>query len=400
MKDSSFITLFLCGDVMTGRGIDQALSHPGNPTLHESDGRNAADYIKFAERTHGPIPRPVDFSYIWGDAIEMLEKNAPDLRIINLETSITKSNDFVKGKAIHYRMHPDNIFCLPAANIDICVLANNHLLDWGHEGLMETLQTLKKANIKFAGAGCNQHDAELPVISNIPDKGRIIVFSYCSITSGVPSTWAAEKTKPGLNLLKDLSDSTIQLIKEKVRSVKQKGDIVIASIHWGNNWDYEIPYVLRRFAHALIDKAEVDLIHGHSSHHPRPIEVYKGKLIIYGAGDLINDYEGLKGKKITRFNFKKLKKLWKLLKLNKYKKFRGDLGLMYFANVAPSTGKLENLRIVPMQMKKFRLNYPSQEDIKWLRNRLNKVYKKFNVQLELKPALDKDNLNNTFLLRW
>jgi poly-gamma-glutamate synthesis protein (capsule biosynthesis protein) len=395
MSNSGFITLFFSGDVMTGRGIDQVLPYAGDPTLYQSNRKSAEDYIKLAENVNGPIPRPVDFSYIWGDAIEILEKNAPDLRIINLETSVTKSNDFMKGKAIHYKMHPGNIFCLTAANIDICVLANNHLLDWGYEGLMETLQTLKNNDIKFAGAGCNLQEAEVPVAMNIPGKGRVIVFSYCSITSGVPLNWAAEKAKPGVNLLPDLSDETIRQIKEKVKAVKQQSDFVVASIHWGSNWGYNIPYEQRKFAYALIDKAGIDMIHGHSSHHPRPMEIYKGKLIMFGAGDFINDYEG-----IFRIDWRKLKYPWKLLRLSRYRKFRIDLILMYFVSVDLSSGKLNNLKIIPMQLKKFRLSYPSQKDVDWLQNRMNKIYKKFNLQLELKPALTSGNINNTLLLRW
>jgi len=393
MTGSSFITLFLGGDVMTGRGIDQALPCPGDPALYQPNGRNAQDYFKLAENANGSIPRPVHFPYIWGDAIEILQKNAPDLRIINLETGITESNNFMPGKAIHYKMHPGNIFCLKAAEIDVCTLANNHLLDWGYEGLMETLDNLKKVKIKYAGAGCSRNEAELPATWNVAGKGRVIVFSFCCVTSGVPLSWDAEKTKPGVNLLRDLSHETVQHIMEKVKTLKQQDDIVIASIHWGSNWGYDITSEQKRFAHDLIDAAGVDIIHGHSSHHPRPIEIYKDKLIIYGAGDLINDYEGLKVRKKSKIRFKKFMKLWKLWKLNGHKKFRSDLVLMYFVSVAPSTGKLENLKIIPMQIKKFRLNYPSSGDIEWLRNRMNKVYKNFNLQLELKPALSPGNTN-------
>src|SRR5947208_16970240 len=85
------IGMFLCGDVMTGRGIDQVLPHPGNPVLYESYIRDARDYVQLAERVNGPIPRPVSFSYIWGDALSELERAGTDGRIINLETSITTS---------------------------------------------------------------------------------------------------------------------------------------------------------------------------------------------------------------------------------------------------------------------------------------------------------------------
>jgi Putative enzyme of poly-gamma-glutamate biosynthesis (capsule formation) len=77
--------------------------------------------------------------------------------------------------------------------------------------------------------------------------------------------------------------------------VKQQGDIVVASIHWGGNWDYKVPREQREFAHKLIDEAGVDVIHGHSSHHIKGIEVYRGKLIMYGCSDLLNDYEGISG---------------------------------------------------------------------------------------------------------
>jgi poly-gamma-glutamate synthesis protein (capsule biosynthesis protein) len=153
-KASKLITLFLCGDVMTGRGIDQVLPYPSDPTIYESYMRSALGYVELAEMVNGPIQKPVDFSYIWGDALEDLDKVDPDLKIINLETSITKSDDYWKGKGINYRMHPENTGCLTAARIDYCSLANNHILDWGFAGLQETLETLEKANIHYGDTFC------------------------------------------------------------------------------------------------------------------------------------------------------------------------------------------------------------------------------------------------------
>src|SRR5205814_595553 len=103
---------FLCGDVMAGRGIDQALPHPVNPILYESYIRDARDYVHLAEKVNGPIERPVTFDYIWGDALEELERAHIDLRIVNLETAITTSETHWPNKAVHYRMHPLNIGCL------------------------------------------------------------------------------------------------------------------------------------------------------------------------------------------------------------------------------------------------------------------------------------------------
>jgi poly-gamma-glutamate synthesis protein (capsule biosynthesis protein) len=365
------IKIFMCGDVMTGRGIDQVLPHPGDPLIYESYMKSAEGYVEIAENVNGPIQRPVGFSYIWGDSLEEMERVTPDVRLINLETSITESDDYREGKHIHYRMHPKNIYTITAADIDIVSLANNHILDWGYSGLMETLETLKKVNVKIAGAGRNLREAEAPAVMEIEGKGRVIVFSFGSVTSGIPPGWAASDDSPGVNLLKDLSDKTVRHIKEKVREVKQRGDIAVASIHWGSNWGYEIPSVQREFAHKLIDCAGIDVIHGHSSHHARVIEVYKNKPILYGCGDFINDYEGIGG----------------------YEEFRDDLVLMYFVSMNPLTGNLLRVRMTPLQIKHFRVNRASRADALWLRDILNREGEKLGTRVEL-------SRDNTLTLLW
>ena len=95
------IRLFLCGDVMTGRGIDQVLPHPNDPRLHEPYIGEASSYVELAESVNGAIPRPVEFDYIWGDALAELDRAGVDLRIINLETSVTSSEDYWRDKGIH-----------------------------------------------------------------------------------------------------------------------------------------------------------------------------------------------------------------------------------------------------------------------------------------------------------
>ena len=103
------LSLFLAGDVMLGRGIDQILSHPGDPSLAEPMLRDARDYIGLAERVHGSVPQPVDPTWPWGDALALLAAAAPDVRILNLETSVTTSDDFAAGKHVHDRMSPANL---------------------------------------------------------------------------------------------------------------------------------------------------------------------------------------------------------------------------------------------------------------------------------------------------
>jgi poly-gamma-glutamate synthesis protein (capsule biosynthesis protein) len=365
------ITLFMCGDVMTGRGIDQVLPYPADSTIHEPYLKNAKDYVYLAEEVNGPLSKPVSFSYVWGDGLYELERIAPDLRIINLETSVTKSDEYWRGKEIHYRMNPANVPCLTAANVDCCSLANNHVLDWGYSGLIETLETLKRVNIKSSGAGKSIEEAEAPAVMEVKGKGKVIVFSFGSETSGIPSSWGASEDKPGINLLRDLSDKDVQNIKQRVEEFKRPESIVVASIHWGPNWGYEVHPKQQEFAHKLVDEAGVDLIHGHSSHHAQGIEVYRNKLILYGCGDFLNDYEGIGG----------------------YEFFRGDLGLMYFAIMEISTGVLRSLEMIPTQIKRFRVNRASRTDALWLKEMLDREGKRLGSQA-------KSNEDNTLSLIW
>ena len=357
------IRLFLCGDVMTGRGIDQILPHPCPPRLFEPYVRDACDYVQLAREAHGPIPCPADYSYIWGEALDEIDRAGADLRIVNLETSITRSDDYWSAKEIHYRMSPDNMGCLTAARIDCCILANNHVLDWGYEGLSETLETLDRAGFRHAGAGADDADAQRPAVLDVPGKGRVLLFSFGSATSGIPLPWAATTDRAGVNLLPDLSVKTADDAAIRIARVKEPGDLVVASIHWGSNWGHEIPSAQIHFAHRLIEKG-VDLVHGHSSPHPKALEVYQGHPILYGCGDLLNDYEGISG----------------------FEAFRSDLATMYFVTLDPVQDTLVELRLVPMQRRQFRLRRASPSDARWLCQTLSREGKAFGT--EVSPADD------------
>jgi poly-gamma-glutamate capsule biosynthesis protein CapA/YwtB (metallophosphatase superfamily) len=355
------LTLFLCGDVMTGRGIDQILWHPSEPEIHEPYVRDARDYVALAEETSGPIPQPVDPSYIWGDALDELDRVAPHARIINLETSVTRSNDYWKGKGINYRMHPAHIACLTVARIDVCTLANNHVLDYGYEGLTETLETLKCAALRVTGAGLTLTEASVPAVIDF-ERGRLFVWSLGTHSSGIPPIWAATANRPGVDFLDSLSDAAADATADRFARVRRPGDVGIVSIHWGSNWGYDVPEAHVRFAHRLIDGG-IDIVHGHSSHHPRPIEVYRDKLVLYGCGDFLNDYEGISG----------------------CEQYRGDLVLMYFPTVEAGTGKLLTLRMVPMRVRKMTLNRVSPSEAEWLQASVSQASTEFGCDVELLP---------------
>jgi poly-gamma-glutamate synthesis protein (capsule biosynthesis protein) len=347
---------------MLGRGIDQILRFPSDPRLFEGYLRSALDYVALAERTSGPIPRLVDPAYIWGDLLPILDVSRPDARIINLETSVTTS-DTPWPKGINYRMHPANVACLTAAGIDCCALANNHVLDWGRAGLAETLTTLAHVGIRTAGAGIDLAAAEVPAALAMPGGGRILVFGLGTGSSGIPPDWAAGAGLPGVALLADLSYRELARIESHVRAVRRPGDIVVASIHWGGNWGYTVPAEQQAFARGLIDEAGVDLVHGHSSHHPKPIEVHGERAILYGCGDLLNDYEGISG----------------------HEAFRSNLVLAYLPTLARATGRLVRFEMVPLRVRRFRLTRASAEETAWLAARLTREGAPFGTSVTVTP---------------
>jgi poly-gamma-glutamate synthesis protein (capsule biosynthesis protein) len=304
--------------------------------------------VELAESAHGPIPRAVPFDYVWGEALAELERFRPDARIANLETSITVSDTPWPGKGIHYRMHPANVGCLAAAGFDCCVLANNHVLDWGATGLLETIAALKSAKIATAGAGENASAAAAPAGVAVPGIGRVLVFAFGAATSGIPPSWAALGDRPGIAYLDELSAETAKQAARRIASFRRPGDIVVVSVHWGDNWGYGVPADQREFAHALVDEGAADIVHGHSSHHAKAIEVYRGRPLIYGCGDFLNDYEGISG----------------------YEGYRGDLPMMYFATIVQGGG-LDALHIVPLHLERFRLTRATRSDAEWLAGTLS-----------------------------
>lgn len=360
--DRDVVTLSLCGDVMLGRGVDQILPHPGDPTLREALVKDARRYVELAEERNGPIPRPVGFSWPWGTALQTLDEAAPDARVVTLETSITRSDRFAADKAVNYRMHPDNVPCLAAARPDVCALANNHVLDFGHSGLEETLDALAGAGLQTAGAGHEADEARRPAVVPLGGGGRVLVFSLGTASSGIPAAWQAGAGQAGVAWLRAPSDEAAVDVVSRIRQRKQPGDLVVVSIHWGSNWGYQVPQQQVRFAHALIEGG-VDLVHGHSSHHPRPLEVYRGRLILYGCGDFIDDYEGITG----------------------HEEYRDDLRVLYLAAMERASGVLSGLRMIPFQARRMRLEDASCTDVDWLRGVLTRISDPFGVAIDRGP---------------
>ncbi|XP_013402866.2 uncharacterized protein LOC106168376 [Lingula anatina] len=352
---TSIIRVFLVGDVMIGRGIDQILPYHCKPWMYRDFRNDSREYAQLAIDKNGPLPKEIGMDYVWGDALQILQEKQPDFRLINLETAITTSETAWLGKRVQYRTHPRHVETLQAAGVDCCVLSNNHVLDWGYPGLAETLTTLKKANMKYVGAGENIFEAQKPAIFEIPNKGRIVVFGACHTSGLVNEEWNATETKSGVNLLsfEDIP-YVVKQLADQVKKVEKPGDIVILSIHWGPNYKWLSSPMEREFAHAAIDVAGVDVIHGHSSHHVKGIEVYNGKLIMYGCGDIVSDYEGTP------------------TPLHK-RPFHNVRSLMYFADIDPLTGEVVDFKMIPTMMKNLRVNRADEEASSWLYAKMSEL---------------------------
>ena len=400
------VKLGFTGDVMIGRAIDRILPDHVNGKLYEHCVKHSDRYIELAERANGELPRKEIRSkgqrYIWGDLLNEL-KNGPNCLIINLETTLTTHEEPNRKKSIHHRAHPKNCNTLKIAGVNIATVANNHILDWNEEGLKETLSSLDHAGILYAGAGRNREEALNPTIVTVKvstreplkvkqetQDVRVKVSAYGFVSADIPIDWAAGDSKYGINIIENptitKARSIAKLMEDKLTLTggiletsrgQQQRTIKVVSLHWGPTWDWNIPEQQQTFAHTLIDHG-VDVVVGHSSHHIKGIEVYKGKLIAYGLGDFINDYEG-----ITEQG---------------YEEFRNDLCCFYMPTIDTSNGNLLYLDIIPCKIKHLRVQRATiPDDIDWIYRIICREGQKFGTSCHITKDI---NSNANLRLTW
>jgi poly-gamma-glutamate synthesis protein (capsule biosynthesis protein) len=174
---------------------------------------------------------------------------------------------------------------LETASINAVSLANNHVLDYGDDALSEMLDLLDRAGIVHSGAGVNY--AQASGLATTEVGGRKL--GLLAFTDNEPD-WEATADEPGVFYVPiDLNDSRAEKLLRLIRESSRLVDLLIVSAHWGSNWGYHPPREHVVFAHALIE-AGADTVFGHSSHVFRGIEFYKGRPILYSAGNFIDDY--------------------------------------------------------------------------------------------------------------
>lgn len=224
-------------------------------------------------------------AYPWGDTLPVFQD--VDIRICNLECVISDRGSpwTATPKVFHFRSDARNIETLKIAGIDVVSLANNHALDYGYSAMLDMLKILDDAGIHHAGAGVNFNEASRPALL---EKGGIKI-GFIAFTDNEPD-WESTTEMPGVFYVPiNVHDNRAKGLFEIIRHTKKEVDFLIVSTHWGPNWGYRPQPEHIPFGRCMID-AGADVIFGHSCHVFQGIEIYKGRPIIYSAGDFIDDY--------------------------------------------------------------------------------------------------------------
>lgn len=313
MSDKTII-IGLAGDVMIGRGVNATITNKG-------------------------------YSYPWGNVLQVLKNT--DINIINLEAALTNSDKKVY-KVFNFKATPDRIETLTEACVTVANLANNHILDFSEEGLIETIQTLNEAGIKHTGAGMNAVAAGKPVILTLKNN-RLGVLGFTDNESG----WKAGTNTSGVNYIDISNKEDCNKALAAIGKLRKETDLVIVSIHWGPNMKESPEWYFIDFAHAMVEHG-ADIIHGHSAHNFQGIEVYKHKLILYDTGDFVDDYA-----------------------VDSY--LRNDHS--FFFKVEVSKKRIEKLVLVPVLISNNQVNLATGEDYKWCMERMQQLSAKFETKV-------------------
>jgi poly-gamma-glutamate synthesis protein (capsule biosynthesis protein) len=283
------------------------------------------------------------YTYPWGDVLALLRDT--DLNIINLETTLTTSTREVP-KVFNYKADPDKVQSLTEARIDVVNLANNHILDFAEEGLLETITVLDSVGIQHVGAGRNKAEAAKPVIL----KKKNITLGILGYTDNEPG-WEAQEDAPGTNYIEIGKGSS--RVEKEIEKLKGNVDIVILSIHWGPNMRQRPTKEFHDFAHRTVDTG-VDILHGHSAHIFQGIEIYHKGVIFYDTGDFVDDYY------VTP-------------------SLRNDRSFLYLVEV--DQYGLKKIELIPVLISYMQVNKATQDDYRETVRRMRRLSEEFGTTI-------------------
>ncbi|AOT68476.1 CapA family protein [Geosporobacter ferrireducens] len=256
------VTISLAGDVMLDRSIGSQIE------------RNGVDYP-------------------WIEVKPYFEKS--DLVLLNLETSVGVKGAASPDKSYTFQSKPETLTGLVNAGVDGVSIANNHILDFGQEGFIETLENLEKSKIKYAGGGRNIQKALTPAIWEVNGQ-KIGFLAFSRVIYDM--SWYATDKRPGIV---SAYDHYVNQIKDTVSQTKQHVDYLIVSVHWGKELDQFPQGYQEKLGKVIIDSGG-DVVMGHHPHVLQGIEFYKNKPILYSLGNFVFNSKGQLSNRSMIFN--------------------------------------------------------------------------------------------------
>ncbi len=200
-----------------------------------------------------------------------------DIMCLNNEFTYSMGGAPLEGKAYTFRANPERVSILQEMGVDIVKLANNHVYDYGREALLDTFDTLENAGIAYMGAGRNLEEAMEPVYMEL--DGKKIAFVAASRAEKYKMTPQATEDAPGILRCYDTA-----LFLETIAEARENADFVLAYVHWGTEYSYELEEVQLATGKEYLD-AGADIVIGAHSHCLQGMEYYDGKPIIYSLGN-------------------------------------------------------------------------------------------------------------------
>lgn len=199
--------------------------------------------------------------------------------VANLETPVSRRGYPEKDKKFVFRIEPAMADSLVSITPTCLTIGNNHILDFGEEGLLDTIEWISSKHWLYTGAGVTIENARIPAIIN-HGKVKVVILSY---NERPPFTYSAGKKKSGT------VPFSMDIIKEDIQRWKKENTIVIINPHWGIELTLDIQPYQRKIAHKIIDFG-ADAIIGHHPHWPQGVEVYKDKPIVYSLGNFVSGF--------------------------------------------------------------------------------------------------------------
>jgi poly-gamma-glutamate capsule biosynthesis protein CapA/YwtB (metallophosphatase superfamily) len=203
---------------------------------------------------------------------------AADLTMVNLETAVT-DRGVPEPKEFHFRTDPRAFDALEGAGIDVVTLANNHTLDYGRVGLLDTLDAAKRAGFPVFGAGRNAAEAYAPWLTTVHGV-RIAVLGFMQVHE-LDAAWAAQDNRPGIAEAFDAKRALAA-----VRRARQQADLVIVFNHWGTQ-GVACPNAEQKAFAGALSAAGADIIVGAHAHVLQGSGWLGRTFVAYGMGNFL-----------------------------------------------------------------------------------------------------------------